>query len=127
MTLLGGVGVATTARILPHDKEAEQSVLGALMLDQNAVAAVRDVLLADDFYEERHQAIFRACVELNDRGEPIDVITLRNALERHQTLARAGGIDYLSDLSNAVPTAASVRHYAEIVIEHATRDRKSVV
>jgi replicative DNA helicase len=116
-------GAPPGARMLPFDREAEQSVLGALMLDQNAVAAVRDILLAEDFYEERHQSIFRACVELHDRGEAIDVITLRNQLERHQALARSGGIDYLSDLSNAVPTAASVRHYADIVIEHATRRR----
>jgi replicative DNA helicase len=123
MTLLGSPSAATAARILPHDHEAEQSVLGALMLDQNAVSVVRDILLAEDFYEERHQAIFRACVELNDRGEAIDVITLRNQLDRQQALARSGGIDYLSDLSNAVPTAASVRYYADIVIEHSTRRR----
>ena len=114
---------ASTARTLPHDGDAEQSVLGALMLDQNAITLVRDTLIPEDFYEERHQQIYRACLTLNDRGEPLDVVTLRSQLERQGSLGRAGGVDYLSDVSTAVPTATSVRYYADIVIEHATKRR----
>jgi len=115
--------VQSGMRILPHDSEAEQAVLGALMLDQNAVAAVRDLLDPTDFYAERHAHIFRAAVELCDRGEPIDPITLRDQLQRANALQRAGGIDYVAELSVMTPTAASVRHYAEIVVEHAVRRR----
>jgi len=110
-------------RVVPHDKEAEQSVLGALMLDQNAVATVRDTLLPADFYEERHRHIFAAALELSDRGEPIDPITLRAQLERAGTLSRSGGVEYIAELSIVTPTAASVKHYADIVAEHATRRR----
>ena len=123
MTALYPYEPQASGRILPHDREAEQSVLGALMLDQNAVAQVRDQLEPADFYEERHGHVFRAAVTLSDRGEPIDIVTLRNELERNGTLARSGGVDYLSELSTVTPAATSVRHYAEIVIEHAVRRR----
>ena len=110
-------------RLPPNDREAEQSVLGALMLDQNAIAAVRDVLEPEDFYEDRHQHIFRAAVHLADKGEPTDYLTLRAQLERNGVLSRAGGVEYISELSLVTPTAASVRHYADIVGEHAMRRR----
>jgi replicative DNA helicase len=93
------------------------------MLDQNAIASVRDILDHNDFYEERHKHIYGAAVDLNDRGEPIDIVTLRNELERRGTLARAGGVDYVAELSLVTPAATSVRHYADIVIEHAVRRR----
>jgi replicative DNA helicase len=125
-----GIGAATAAavsapglRIQPHDDEAEKSVLGAIMLDQNAVATVRDMLEPADFYVERHVLIYRAAVELSDRGEPIDVLTLRGQLERAGALPRSGGTEYLAELSVAVPTAANVKHYADIVVEHALRRR----
>ena len=122
-SLLPLTGESMGGRLLPHDREAEQSVLGALMLDQNAIAAVRDILDNNDYYEERHRHIYTAAVDLNDRGEPIDIVTLRNELERRGTLARAGGVDYVAELSLVTPAATSVRHYAEIVIEHAVRRR----
>jgi len=93
------------------------------MLDQNAAAHVRDLLQPGDFYEERHGHVFRAAVALSDRGEPIDIVTLRNELERNGTLARSGGVDYISELSTVTPAATSVRHYAAIVVEHALRRR----
>ena len=122
-SLLPLTGESMGGRLLPHDREAEQSVLGALMLDQNAIAGVRDILDSNDYYEERHRHIYSAAVDLHDRGEPIDIVTLRNELERRGTLARAGGVDYVAELSLVTPAATSVRHYAEIVIEHAVRRR----
>ncbi len=116
-------GAAATGRIQPQDREAEQSVLGALMLDENAVAAVRDILQPHDFYEERHRHIYQAALDLSDRGEPIDPVTLRAQLERAGTLPRSGGVDYIAELSIITPTAASVKHYADIVVEKATRRR----
>jgi len=110
-----------SGRVLPHDIQAEQSVLGALLLDQDAFSAIRDVLETTDFYSERHAHIYRAAAELSDRGEPIDLLTLRSQLERNGTLVKSGGIEYLAELSVVTPTASSVRHYAEIVIQHALR------
>lgn len=124
MTLAGPhIAGAAGARVVPHDLEAEQSVLGALMLDQNAVAAVRDMLEPSDFYAEKHRHIYQAALELSDRGEPIDPITLRAQMERAGTLSRSGGVDYIAELSIVTPTAASVKHYADIVVEHAVRRR----
>jgi replicative DNA helicase len=124
MTFVGPqLAGAATGRVVPHDTEAEQSVLGALMLDHNAVAAVRDMLEPADFYAERHRHIFQAALDLSDRGEPIDPITLRAQLERAGTLPRSGGVDYIAELSIVTPTAASVKHYADIVVEHAIRRR----
>jgi replicative DNA helicase len=114
---------SSAGRALPHDVEAEQSVLGALMLDQNAIGIVRDLIEPEDFYGERHQHIYRAARDLADRGEPIDYLTLRAQLERVAVLPRAGGVEYVSELSLITPTAASVRHYADIVVEHALRRR----
>ncbi|HEV3123222.1 MAG TPA: replicative DNA helicase [Candidatus Dormibacteraeota bacterium] len=115
--------ISPTGRVLPHDVEAEQAVLGSLMLDQNAISAVRDLVEPEDFYVERHAHIYRAARDLADRGEPIDLLTLRAQLERAGALSRAGGVDYVSEVSLITPTAASVRHYADIVVEHALRRR----
>ncbi|MGI8846914.1 MAG: replicative DNA helicase [Candidatus Dormibacteria bacterium] len=114
---------STSMRVLPHDLEAEQAVLGALLIDQDAIAQIRDVLDPRDFYAEKHANIYRAAVDLTDRGEPIDTLTLRAQLERGGFLERAGGVDYIADLSMAVPTSASVKHYAELVSGHAIRRR----
>ena len=123
MTTVLPVARTAPARVPPHDTEAEQSVLGALMLDANAIAGIRDLLEPVDFYVERHQHIYRAAVELADRGEPIDYLTLRAQLERSGLLARSGGVEYISELSLSTPTAASVKHYADIVVEKALRRR----
>jgi replicative DNA helicase len=117
------VAPALAGRVVPHDLEAEQSVLGALMLDHNAVATVRDVLEPGDFYAEKHRHIYSAALDLSDRGEPIDPITLRAQLERAGTLSRSGGVEYIAELSIVTPTAASVRHYADIVVQQAIRRR----
>jgi len=108
-------------RIAPHDLDAEKSVIGSLLIDQDAIAAIRDVLEPGDFYAEKHAHIYRAAIALSDRGEPIDTVTLRSELDRHGELARAGGIAYIADLSTCVPTAVSVKHYADIVADHALR------
>lgn len=118
-----GSAVLHERRLLPHDDEAERSVLGALLIDQDAMEMVRDALDPEDFYARRHQQIFAAATELFERGEPIDVVTVRSALNRRSLLDSSGGDDYLADLSLAVPTAASVRYYADIVVEHSLRRR----
>jgi replicative DNA helicase len=111
------------ARVPPSDVEAERAVLGCLLLDAEAVHTVRDVLRPEDFYAERHQHLYRAAVSLADRGEPIDMLTLPDQLERGPGVGRAGGMDYIAELTLVVPSAASVKHYADIVTEHAQRRR----
>jgi len=103
--------------------DAEQAVLGCLLIDANAILTIRDILAPGDFYAERHGHIFRAALALSDRGEPVDVLTLKVQLERDGTLAHSGGIEYLAELSQKMPTAASVRHYAQIVVDHSLRRR----
>ena len=114
---------AAPGRILPHDMEAEQAVLGSLLVDRDAMSAVRDYLEPDDFYAERNGLIYRAACTLNDQGEAIDTLTLRAELEKMNSLNRAGGVAYIAETSMVAPSAASVRHYADIVVSHAMRRR----
>ena len=98
-------------------------MLGCLLIDADAILTVRDILDPGDFYAERNGHVFRAALALSDRGEPVDVLTLKVQLERDATLSRSGGIEYLAELSQKMPTAASVRHYAQIVVDHSLRRR----
>jgi replicative DNA helicase len=115
--------VAAAMRVPPSDLEAERAVLGCLLLDAEAVVAVRDLLLPEDFYAEKHAHLYRAAVSLADRGEPIDMLTLPDQLERGPGVGRAGGVDYIAELTLVVPSAASVKHYADIVVNHSLRRR----
>jgi replicative DNA helicase len=92
-------GTITSGRVPPNDLGAERAVLGSLMIDQAAVAEIRDVLDPEDFYAERHAHIYRAAVALADRGDPIDEVTLQSQLERGPGIGRAGGLDYISELT----------------------------
>ena len=111
----------TQVKIPPHSAEAEVSVLGALLLDKDAVVAVAEFLLAEDFYNERHQEIFRAAIELYEERVPIDVLTVSERLKKRKALKKVGGSTYLAELVNKVPTAAHVEHYGRIVKEASTK------
>jgi len=102
-------------RVPPQNLEAEVSTLGALMLDSNAVIRVVDILGPDDFYRPQHQIIYKTILELFERREPIDVLSLTSRLREKGFLESVGGTSYLADLVNSVPTASNVAHYAEIV------------
>ena len=106
-------------RIPPQNLEAEQAVLGAVLLDSVAIISVMETLKPEDFYRQAHQYIFEAMVELNGDNEPIDLITLSTRLQAKQHLAEVGGIQYLTELASAVPTAANVGYYAKLVEEKA--------
>ena len=80
-----------TSHLPPHDLEAEQSVLGAMLVNPNAITAVAESLSADDFYRDTHRLIYRAVITLYDKGEEVDVVTLSAQLEREGVLERAGG------------------------------------
>jgi replicative DNA helicase len=102
-------------RVPPHSQEAEQSVLGALLLDKDAVIAVAEFLLADDFYDERHREIYKAILALYEERTPVDVLTVSEKLKKQKDLKKVGGASYLTDIANKVPTAAHVEHYGKIV------------
>lgn len=102
-------------RLPPQNIEAEQSVLGSLMLDKDAIIKVSDILKKDDFYRTAHQFIFETAMELFEQNEPIDLLSVSNRLDEKETLDKIGGTSYLTDLINTVPTAANVIHYAKIV------------
>jgi replicative DNA helicase len=110
-------------RVPPHSVEAEQAVLGGLMLDNRAWDAVADRLIADDFYRRDHQLIFAAIAERAANGEPSDAVTLSEWLERKGQAEQTGGLAYLASLVRDTPSAANVRAYADAVRERSTLRR----
>ncbi len=114
---------ADKAKIPPQNTEAEASLLGALLIDSDAIVKVADIITADDFYDERHRRIFEAIGQLYEKHSPIDVLTLSDQLKAEGLLETIGGAAYLTELTNFVPTAAHVEQYAEIVAQKALRRR----
>ena len=104
-------------RVPPQSIEAERSVLGAMLIDKEAIAAVTEILNMDDFYREAHRIIFGAMMELYNKNEAVDLITITDVLKRDNKLEDVGGIAYITSLANAVPTAANVKYHAKIVEE----------
>lgn len=105
--------------IPPQNLEAEQSVLGAMIIDRSAVERALEILKPDDFYREAHQRVFEAMWDLAERSEPVDLVTLSDALRVRQQLDQVGGVSYLATLADIVPTTANVEYYAKIVEEKA--------
>jgi replicative DNA helicase len=118
-----GDQIGATDRVLPNDTQAEQSVLGGMLLSQDAVADVFEYIGSHDFYAPKHELIFSSIYSLYGRGEPTDVITVTAELTRTGNLVRAGGADYLHSLTSVVPTAANAGFYAKIVQEKAIMRR----
>ena len=106
-------------RIPPQNLDAEQSVLGSMLLDRDAIARVVEALRPEDFYRDLHRTIYTAMLELFERGEPVDLVTLTNKLGGMGKLEDVGGATYLASLPNTVPTAANAEFYASIVLEKA--------
>ena len=110
-------------RVPPQNVEAEQSVLGSLMLDKEAITKIADTLTAEDFYEFRHNIIYQAILELYENNSSIDILTVSNRLEGKKKLEDVGGTSYLTQLVNAVPSATHVVHYSKIVQHKSTLRR----
>lgn len=106
-----------TDRVPPHNHEAEQSVIGAIFLDPQALITASEILIPEDFYRIAHQKIFQTMLDLSDQGKAIDVVTVTEELSVKKELEDVGGLSYLTELANAVPTAANVSYYAKIVEE----------
>src|SRR6266498_2267541 len=109
-----------TAPVPPQNLDAEESVLGAMMLSPGAIGAVSEVLDAGDFYRESHAKVYRAALSLYARGEPVDAITLVDEVEERGELEDVGGRDRIHELASLVPATANAGHYAKIVREMAT-------
>ena len=112
-----------TIRIPPQNLEAEQSVLGAILMDKEGITKIADIITADDFYKEAHRLIFLSVLDLYERREPIDALSLTNRLEEKGQIAAVGGRSYLIGLANSVPTASNIAHYANIIQKKATLRR----
>ena len=104
-------------RVPPQNIEAEQAVLGAMLIDKEAIAKATEVLSADDFYREAHRVIFSAMLELYNKNEAVDMVTVTEILKRDNKLEDIGGIAYITSLANVVLTAANVKYHADIVAE----------
>lgn len=110
---------STALRLPPQSLEAEQAVLGAIILEGEAITKAIEILSPEDFYSERHRKIYQAMLELFDRNEPIDLITLTEHLRDKGELEDVGGVSYLGTLTTVVPTAANIRYHAKLVREKA--------
>ncbi len=106
------------ARIPPHDIDAEQSVLGSILIDEDAIIKVSDLIIPESFYERSHQLIYEGMRDLYEKREAIDVVTLTNQLKKKKALTKVGGASKIAKLSNIVSTAANVESYAKLVREY---------
>jgi replicative DNA helicase len=106
-------------KLPPQNIEAEQSVLGGILIENEAINRVTEILDADDFYRDAHRKIFNALIDLSERDEPADLITLTNELRKIDQIDSIGGASYLASLIDSVPTAANIQYYARIVKEKA--------
>ena len=104
-------------RIPPHSVESEQSILGSILLDKDAIITVTETIQPEDFYKEAHKIIYECMLKLNSKNEPIDLITLTEELKKQDSLENIGGISYITSLSTIVPTTTNVKYYADIVKE----------
>ncbi len=111
------------ASIPPHNLDAEASLLGSILLDGDALVKVADKVSENDFYDPRHGYIYKAVLQLYEKRQPIDVLTLSNQLKSLELLDESGGSSYITELTNLVPTAAHAEHYADIVASKAVRRR----
>lgn len=110
----------------PQNIEAEQSLLGCLLLDKEAIFKVMDILSPVDFYYNNHQSIFESMIELFNNQEPVDIITLSNKLEEKKLISEIGGRSYLAELSNTVATTANISYYANLIQKKATLRRLQI-
>ena len=115
------MAVSGKDRVPPHNDDAERAVIGASLLDENAIYISQQHLQPDDFYSPRHRKIFEAIISLSNRGIRPDLLTLNDELERMGKLDESGGTDYIASLTHAVPSSANVEYYSQIVQEASLR------
>ncbi|MGN0279049.1 MAG: replicative DNA helicase [Lachnospiraceae bacterium] len=111
---------ALLKRILPHSMEAEQSVIGSMIMDREAIVVASEIILGDDFYNKQYGILFDTMVELNDEGKPVDLVTLQDRLKEKDVPPEVSSLEFIRDLITAVPTSANIKYYANIVAEKST-------
>ncbi len=104
-------------RILPHSTEAEQSVIGAMLLDQEAIITASEILVAEDFYNPQFKTLYHAMIVLYQEGKPADLVTLQNKLKEQEVPAELCSVEFISGIISSVPTSANIKYYADIVKE----------
>lgn len=114
---------ALVKRVLPHSVEAEQSVIGAMLMDRDAIIAASETVVADEFYQRQYGVMFETMVELFNEGQPVDLVTLQNRLKEKDVPPEVCSLDAVRDIMATVPTSANVRSYAAIVHEKAVLRR----
>ncbi len=114
---------ALIKRILPHSTEAEQSVIGSMLMDKEAIVIASEILHKDDFYGKQYGILFEAMAELYNDGKPVDLVTLQNHLKEKDVPAEISSMEFIKDLITVVPTSANVKYYANIVSEKAVLRR----
>lgn len=114
---------ALIKRVMPHSIEAEQSVVGAMLMDRDAITTASEIISGNDFYQSAYGVIFDSMVELFNEGKPVDLITLQERLKEKDVPAEIASLEFVKDLVTAVPTSANVRYYAEIVADKAVMRR----
>lgn len=114
---------ALVKRVLPHSIEAEQSVIGSMLMDRDAVIAAAEIVTADDFYQRQYGVMFESMVELFNEGKPVDLVTLQDRLKEKDVPPEVCSLDFVRDILATVPTSAHVRSYAQIVYEKAVLRR----
>lgn len=107
-------------RVLPHSEEAEQSVIGSMIMDREAIVVASELITGEDFYNRQYGVLYETMVELNEQGNPVDLITLQNRLKEKDVPPEVSSLEFVRDLITAVPTSANIKYYAEIVAEKAT-------
>lgn len=110
-------------RVLPHSIEAEQSVIGSMIMDREAITVASEIIAGEDFYSKQYGVVFDTMVELNDEGKPVDLVTLQDRLKEKDVPPEVSSLEFIRDLITAVPTSANIKYYAGIVAEKATLRR----
>ena len=108
---------AVLKRVLPHSMEAEQSVIGSMIMDREAIVVASEMICGEDFYNKSYGVLFDSMVELNDQGQPVDLVTLQNRLKEKDVPPEISSLEFIRDLITAVPTSANIKYYANIVAE----------
>ena len=111
---------ALLKRVLPHSIEAEQSVIGSMIMDREAITVASEIICGEDFYGKQYGVLFDTMVELNDEGKPVDLVTLQDRLREKDVPPEVSSLEFIRDLVTAVPTSANIKHYANIVAEKST-------
>ena len=111
---------AILKRVLPHSLEAEQSVIGSMIMDREAIVVASEIITGEDFYNRQYATLFETMVELNDSGRPVDLVMLQDRLREKDVPPEVSSPEFIRDLVTAVPTSANIKYYANIVAEKST-------